>query len=63
MHNLFSSLRLQCFKVKPAHLVLLLPTPSDEQHPLHDNYVFMTSGVRLALPKQHTDRFRKSFVP
>ena len=36
---------------------------ADEQHPLNDNYVFLRSGRRLALPAQRTDRFKKSFVP
>ena len=36
---------------------------ADEQHPLYSNYVFLRSGKRLAVPKQHTDRFKKSFVP
>ena len=36
---------------------------ADEQHPLNDNYIFLRSGKRLALPQQHTDRFKNSFVP
>ena len=36
---------------------------SGEHHPLSDNYVFLRSEKRLALPKQHANRFRKSFVP
>ena len=42
---------------------MVMEIMTDEHHPLHDNYVFMRSGKILTLPKQHMDRFRKSFVP
>ena len=35
----------------------------DPSHPLYDQYVFLRSGRRLAIPVPHTDRYRKSFVP
>ena len=38
---------------------------ADEHHTLHHNNVLMTSTLtlNLPLPRQHMDRFRKSFVP
>ena len=32
-------------------------------HPLNCHYTFLRSGRRLALPIQHTSRFKNSFVP
>lgn len=36
---------------------------ADDKHPLHEHYNYLRLGKRLALPQQHTDRFKKSFVP
>jgi hypothetical protein len=35
----------------------------DEEHPLHDQFVFLRSGKRLMSPKQRTNRYSNTFVP
>ena len=35
----------------------------DVRHPLHNFYVYLRSGRRLAVPQLRTDRYKKSFVP
>ena len=35
----------------------------DTKHPLHSQYVFMRSGIRLRLPSCRCSRYRNSFVP
>ncbi len=36
---------------------------SDVSHPLHQHYVLLRSGKRLALPRLHTNTFKNSFIP
>ena len=36
---------------------------NDVNHPLNCHYTFLRSGRRLALPMQHTSRFKHSFIP
>ena len=35
----------------------------DVNHPLHNNYIFLRSGRRLAVPIGRTNRFMNSFIP
>lgn len=35
----------------------------DNEHPLHNCYVYMKSGCRLMVPKQRTSRYSNTFVP
>lgn len=36
---------------------------NDVNHPLNCHYIFLRPVTRLALPMQHTYRFKYSFIP
>ena len=47
-----------CNVMKQVHKIM-----NDVDHPLNCQYTFLRSGKRLALPMQHTSRFKNTFVP
>ena len=48
----------QVYVMKQVNKIMM-----DNSHPLNSYYVFLRSGRRLRVPRQRTNRYKKSFVP